>query len=264
MLYVGTSGYIYRHWNNGVFYPPGIKDRLSYITARLNTLEINSSFYNIPKPETVKSWGAALPQDFPLVLKAPRSVTHNRRLRLRGNGIYRTESQPQEPAPRQGVDLLDYFIEGVLRLAPTQRGPVLVQLPGSMPQDLIALRKVLSLFSAYGIRVALEVRHASWYQLNTFELLEKYNAAMVSADWSSFKSHLVVTADFLYVRRHGPHRMYSGLYSDEQLMNDLQALYPWTRSSDVFVFYNNDDQGFAPRNAMRLLEMYSTLEGKSN
>jgi uncharacterized protein YecE (DUF72 family) len=260
MLYVGTSGYQYRHWDNGVFYPPGVKDRLSYIVERVNTIEINSSFYNIPRPETVASWAKKLPKDFPLVLKAPRSVTHNRRLRLRGNGRRKTEQLIREGGTAQGVDLLDYFFEGFLMLPEHNRGPVLVQLPARMQQDLVALRKVLTMARAYGVRVALEVRHPSWFQMDTFRLLERYEATLVSADWSMFKTPLVVTSDILYVRRHGPHRMYTGLYSDDQLHEDLEHLYQWTKSHSVYVFFNNDDKGYAPANALRLLEMYAELK----
>ena len=240
---VGTSGYLYRHWNNGVFYPRGVKDRLAYAMARMSAMEINSSFYRIPPPDTVAAWADSVPAGRSLVLKAPQSVSHRRRLKLHSEG-----------GVRQGADLLAYFIEGVLRIEADKRGPVLLQLPGQMQLDLARLEAVLALFSARGVRLALEIRHPSWFVAPTLALLEKYGAALAASDWPEFATPLVPTCDFLYVRRHGPGALYASSYGDEALQADL-ALLDKQRAAAAYVFFNNDIHGYAPWNAMRMLEM---------
>ena len=242
-MHIGTSGYLYKHWNNGVFYPRGVKDRLAYAMERMTAMEINSSFYRIPPPDTVAAWADSLPDGRRLVLKAPQSVSHRRRLKLHSEG-----------AVRQGADLLAYFIEGVLRIAPDKRGPVLLQLPGQMQVDFARLEPVLDLFSAHGVQLALEIRHPSWFVAATLGLLEKYGAALVASDWPEFSTPLVATSDFLYMRRHGPGALYASSYDDDALQADL-ALLDAQSAASAYVFFNNDIHGYAPWNAMRMLSM---------
>jgi uncharacterized protein YecE (DUF72 family) len=244
-IHIGTSGYLYRHWNNGVFYPRGVKDRLAYAMARMTAMEINSSFYRIPPPDTVAAWADSVPDGRSLVLKAPQSVSHRRRLKLHSEG-----------GVRQGADLLAYFIEGVQRIAPEKRGPVLLQLPGQMQIDLARLEAVLDFFAAHGVKLALEIRHASWFVAATLGLLEKYGAALVASDWPEFSTPLVATCDFLYMRRHGPGALYASSYDDAALEADLALLHSQSAAA-AYVFFNNDIHGYAPLNAMRMLEMSS-------
>ncbi len=244
-IYVGTSGYQYAHWNNGVFYPRGVKDRLSYAYARMNVLEINSSFYSIPKPETVATWAEKIPDGAKMVLKAPQSVSHRRRLKLHS-----------DPQVKQGIDLLNYFIDGYLRIPEAKRGPVLLQLPGRMEIDLQRLEPVLQLFSSRMLKVALEVRHASWFNADTFDLLAAYNAALVSSDWVEFATPLVQTADFLYIRRHGPTSMYASLYDEDALRADI-ALIRTHHVREAYALFNNDMHGYAPVNVMQLMNLLS-------
>jgi len=242
-IHVGTSGYLYRHWNNGVFYPRGVKDRLAYAMQRMSAIEINSSFYRIPPPDTVAAWTDSVPAGHRIVLKAPQSVSHRRRLKLHSEG-----------GVRQGADLLNYFIEGILRIPADKRGPVLLQLPGAMRIDLARLEPVLALFNAHDVRVALEIRHPSWFVAATLSLLERYGAALVASDWPEFSTPLVATCDFLYLRRHGPGALYASSYDDEALLADL-ALLRSQSAHDAYVFFNNDIHGYAPRNAMRMIEL---------
>ncbi|SNS55949.1 Uncharacterized conserved protein YecE, DUF72 family [Noviherbaspirillum humi] len=242
-VFVGTSGFLYKHWNNGVFYPRGVKDRLMYALERMNAIEINATFYSIPKPETVASWVPRLQADSRLILKAPQSVSHRRRLKLHSEG-----------SVRQGEDLLNYFIEGCLQIPESHRGPVLLQLPERLEIDLTRLEPVLALFSHRGLRVALEVRHASWFAADTLDLLEKYGSALVASDWVSFRSPLVVTADFIYLRRHGPGSLYSSRYDEEQLRADVDLVLQQPVGA-AYVLFNNDVHGYAPENAMRMREL---------
>lgn len=246
-IYIGTSGFQYRHWDNGVFYPRGVQDRLAYALQKMNAIEINATFYSMAKPQTVAEWAARIPDGAKMILKAPQSVSHRRRLKLHS-----------KPGIKQGIDLLHYFIDGYLRIPPAKRGPALVQLPGRMEIDLERLEPVLQIFSASGLKVALEVRHASWFTQETFNLLHRYNAALVASDWFEFNTPLVVTADFIYVRRHGPGSLYSSRYDDQALASDL-ALLRAQPADEAYVFLNNDIHGYAPANAMRMMEMNARL-----
>lgn len=249
-IYIGTSGYQYRHWNNGVFYPRGVKDRLAYALERMTAIEINSSFYRIPPPDTVAAWAGVLPEGSRMVLKAPQSVTHRRRLKLHSEG-----------GVRQGADLLAYFISGALRIAPDKRGPVLLQLPGQMQIDLARLEPVLALLAEHGLRAALEIRHASWFVAATLSLLERYGAALVASDWPEFSTPLVRTCDFLYLRRHGPGALYASSYDDDALLADLAQLHAHRTvpTGSAYVFFNNDIHGHAPHDAMRMMALLAHM-----
>lgn len=245
-IHIGTSGYQYRHWNNGVFYPRGVKDRLAYALERMTAIEINSSFYRIPPPDTVAAWAGVLPEGSKMVLKAPQSVTHRRRLKLHSEG-----------GVRQGADLLAYFISGALQIPPDKRAPVLLQLPGQMQIDLARLEPVLALLAQHGLRAALEIRHASWFVADTLSLLERYGAALVASDWPEFSTPLVRTCDFLYLRRHGPGALYASSYDDEALLADLAQLraHLTAPTDTAYVFFNNDIHGHAPHDAMRMMAL---------
>lgn len=254
MFYIGTSGYMYQHWNNGVFYPRGVKDRLAFYLERFNTLEINSSFYSIPKPETVANWNDKLPKHTRLVLKAPRSVTHNRMMTLRNL---------QRPDMKQGVDLYDYFLNSCLWIEERKRGPVLVQIPEKLVFHEDRLRKILRMTDVYGFSVALEVRHQSWINDKTFELLKQYFGALVVSDWPSVQTPLVDTGPFIYVRRHGLNGSYAGEYKDKQLRDDVKKFYDYShRGRDIYVYFNNDIGGAAPRNALRMKELLKKYDDK--
>lgn len=189
------------------------------------------------------AWADNVPDGRSLVLKAPQSMSHRRRLKLHSEG-----------GVRQGADLPAYFIDGVLRIPPDRRGPVLLQLPGQMQIDLARLDPVLDLFAAHGMQLALEIRHASWFVGATLALLEKYGATLVASDWPEFGAPLVATCDFLYMRRHGPGALYASSYDDDALEADL-ALLGSQSAAAAYVFFNNDIHGYAPWNAMRMLEM---------
>ncbi|MEC4723797.1 DUF72 domain-containing protein [Noviherbaspirillum sp. CPCC 100848] len=252
-IYIGTSGFQYKHWNNGVFYPRGIKDRLRYALSRMTAIEINSSFYRIPPPDTVETWARNLPAGVRMVLKAPQSVTHRRRLKLESEGNV-----------RQGRDLLNYFIDGVLRIPQANRGPALLQLPESMAPDLTRLEQVLQLFSRRGLQVALEVRHAAWCNVDTLALLEYYQATLVASDWPEFHTPLLPTSQFIYLRRHGPGALYASGYDDKALRADIDSIWRLAGANQAstchqidtaYVFFNNDIHGHAPRDAMRMMEL---------
>lgn len=241
-LFVGTSGYQYGHWNKGVFYPPHIRDQLAYISSKLNVIEFNTSFYSIPKPDTVSNWVARIDNDCRMILKAPQSFTHHRLMML---------INPKSDK-RSGQSLLDWFVEGVHRIPQKKRGPVLVQTPARLHFALNRLRDCLEYFHTQGLRVAFEPRHASWLRSNTYKLLEQYGAALVAADFSGIKIPVLRTADFLYIRRHGPTGHYDGCYTDFELEAILNIAMS-QNATEAYILFNNDGHGYAPKNAMSLL-----------
>jgi uncharacterized protein YecE (DUF72 family) len=236
--FVGTSGYVYRDWR-GRFYPRALPAArwLAYYAAHFPTCELNSPFYRLPSAASVRAWRAAVPDDFVFAVKASRFLTHVRRLR--------------EPGPP-----LTRFVRRARRLGPTL-GPVLVQLPGRFHVDLERLDGLLRALGRRGVaRAVLEVRHASWLVPDVFERLARANVALCLHDWTEQPVTGPLTADFVYVRRHGTRRRYGGSYPEAALRADAARVAAWTAAGrDVYVYFNNDARAAAVRNARRLAQL---------
>lgn len=239
---VGTSGWNYKHWANGVFYPPGLKPAqwLEYYTQFYNTVEVNNTFYGLPKRETFEKWRAGTPEDFRFVLKASRFYTHMKRL-----------IDPQIH--------MRQFLEAAAGLE-TKLNMILFQLPRGVKFAAERLEGMLIYMTnqeiAPGVRVALEIRDASWNNPTCFDLLRQHNCALVFADWPSLKVSQPVTANFVYLRRHGPRALYASGYSEEQLQQDAAVLRGCReRAMDGYAFFNNDFGGYAIRDSQRLIQL---------
>ena len=244
-IFIGTSGWSYDHWER-VLYPPGTPSvgRLScYLGHGYNTVEVNSTFYRWPRTATFSGWRNRLPPGFQMSVKAPRGLTHGKRL-----------YEPEEWIRRLG--------EGMESLG-DRAGPLLVQLPPRMERDLPRLAYFLSQLPAF-IRVTVEMRHPSWYEEPAlWALLEKHSVAYCVMSGAQLPCHLVVTAPFAYVRLHGPSRehLYAGSYSDDDLRWWAERLWEWRAKngvSNVFAYFNNDGDGNAVRNADTLRGMFAT------
>lgn len=232
---IGTSGWHYQHWKGG-FYPRGVPASrwLAHYAERFDTVELNNAFYRLPEASTFSMWARTLPAGFVVAVKMSRYLTHVKRLR-----------DPKEPVQR--------FMERARGLGP-KLGPVLLQLPPNLQIDLPALDAVLDA-SPGRVRVAVELRHASWFVPATRELLESRGAALCIADTAGglgFNSPLWRTTDWGYVRFHAgrahPHPCY-GRAALEKWARRLAEL--WPDHSDVFAYFNNDEHGCAPRDARR-------------
>jgi uncharacterized protein YecE (DUF72 family) len=229
-LLIGTSGWQYRHWR-GLLYPDGLPQRLwlEHYAGRFATVEVNATFYRLPRPATVEAWADRTPEDMVFAVKASRYLTHIRRLR-----------DPEEPVGR----LMD--VAG--RLGP-KLGPVLVQLPPGMRRDVGLLHAALAAFPR-GVRVAVEFRDASWEHPDTWRALERRDAALCLADRLSRHGELRRTAGWGYVRLH------EGLASPRPCYG-RGAMAGWAArlaalfgpEEDVYVYLNNDPRGCAPRDA---------------
>lgn len=234
-VHVGTSGWSYAHWT-GVIYPDGIlpRQRLDHYLRHFRTAELNASYYRWPKPASFARWRTRLPDDFVLAVKAPRGLTHAKRLY----------------APERWIARI---VDGLAALG-DRCGPLLVQLPPSLAVDLPRLGYFLAQLPA-GLATAFEFRHASWHRPAVFDLLARHGAAYCVMSGAGLPCVLQATARFVYVRLHGPdpHHLYAGSYSDDDLRWWAARIHEWdAMGRDVFVYFNNDGYGHAVRNAATL------------
>lgn len=237
-VHIGTSGWSYGHWG-GVLYPDSLPagDRLAHYIREFHTVELNASYYRWPTDASFTSWRRRLPTNFRLSVKAPRALTHAKRL-------YAPESWLAR-------------IAGGMRRLGSSTGVLLVQLPPAAEFDRPRLAFFLECVPAT-LRVCVEFRHPSWHQDATFELLHQHGAAYCVMSGANLPCILRATAGFVYARLHGPdhHHMYAGSYSDDALRWWADRVCEWqAMGRDVFVYFNNDGGGNAVRNARTLIEM---------
>ncbi|MFP4105547.1 MAG: DUF72 domain-containing protein [Phycisphaerae bacterium] len=232
--FIGTSGYVYPHWKE-VFYPKDLpqKDWLPYFAERLDTVEINNTFYQMPEPEKVRNWASQVPEDFCFVMKMNRIVTHRKRLidmeRMVGDFVRAVDT---------AADAL---------------GPILVQLPPRWKANPERLNEFLD-YCPGGYRYAVEFRDADWLRDEVYRVLEDHNAAVVIHDLIEDHPH-VTPADWTYLRFHGPTESgnYAHDYSPQFLSARADEIADHLNSGkDVYVYFNNDVGGNAVRNALDL------------
>jgi uncharacterized protein YecE (DUF72 family) len=234
-VHVGTSGWSYDHWD-GVLYPPGTppRDRLAHYVRRFGTVELNASFYRWPRTATFASWRRRLPSGFQLSVKAPRGLTHAKRLYAPETWVGRLTACWHELGDRRAV--------------------LLVQLPPTQVRDDARLDFFLGLLPDW-MRVAVEFRHPSWHDEAVYALLERHGAAYCVMSGAGLPCVLRATAPFVYVRLHGPDdaHLYAGSYPDADLRWWADRIGEWARDGrDVYVYFNNDGHGHAVRNAATL------------
>jgi uncharacterized protein YecE (DUF72 family) len=231
-IHIGTSGWSYKHWRS-TFYPSElkIKDEFDYYMHHFDTVEINNTFYRLPAKEVFTSWKNKTPKDFLFVVKASRYITHMKKLH-----------DPKESTAK--------FIEHASVLG-EKLGAILFQLPPFMKANLVLLEAFLESLPQ-GLRCIIEFRNATWYHKAIYRLLEKFNCAFCIYELDGHISPIISTADFVYIRLHGPGNKYQGSYSDETLRQWADRCKQWARSKEVFVYFDNDEQGYAAFNAARL------------
>jgi len=236
-LRIGCSGWNYAHWRNGVFYPPRCPARewLEYYARHFDTVEVNTTFYRLPREQAVARWVEATPEGFTFAVKVSRFVTHVKRLRDVG-------------------EHLPLLYERIRPLVDSPKlGPLLWQLPPTFAFDPGRLADALE-HTHDGRRHAFEFRHASWFRDETYTLLREHDAALVIADRPevhAFQAH-ELTADFTFVRFHSGTRGRNGNYSHSELDEWAERLAAWAREVDVYAYFNNDWEGYAVENARYL------------
>jgi len=235
-VYIGTSGWHYQHWK-GPFYPEDLPDKkmLEFYSERLQTVEINNSFYQVPDEKTIKQWSRTAGPNFIFSIKASHYITHMKKLK-----------DSRKP--------LKNFMDKITVLG-NSLGPILFQLPPNWGKNVARLQSFLEALPAEQ-RFAIEFRNEDWFGEDINRLLEKYNVAFCIYDFNSRQSPKEVTADFVYIRLHGPEEKYRGKYDSSALAGWAGAISGWTeKGKDVFCYFDNDQAGYAAENAMQLHEM---------
>jgi len=236
---IGTSGWHYDSWR-GKFFPRrlALKHQLQYYASQFPTTELNGVFYRTPSVEAVKSWQAQTGDDFVFAWKASRFITHWKRL------------------SNTSVNSLA-LIEERLSLLGDKAGPILFQLPPNFEADAERLASFLKLLSKKR-RYSFEFRHPSWYQPSILRLLSQRNIALCLSDHHDAPAPWKRTADFVYIRGHGPGGRYEGHYRPQQLSEWAMRVKSWKdRGSDVFVYFDNDKKSAAPADALKLKQFLS-------
>ncbi|HZT71316.1 MAG TPA: DUF72 domain-containing protein [Terriglobia bacterium] len=237
-LHIGTSGWHYAHWR-GPFYPADIRDEemLAFYARHFRTVEINNSFYHLPSRQTFEHWREQSPPGFIFAVKASRYITHMKKLR-----------DPQAATSK--------FFSHVEALK-EKTGPILFQLPPHWHCDAARLKDFLETLPE-GYRYAFEFRDATWFNAEVTALLQRHNAAFCVYDLAGEQSPRELTARFGYLRLHGPAgEKYSGRYTRPQMRDWLNLCAEWIHNGarHVYIYFDNDQAGYAALNAMEIQEM---------
>jgi uncharacterized protein YecE (DUF72 family) len=230
-IHVGTSGWHYAHWK-GRFYPPDLREpeHLGYYAKHFDIVELNNTFYKLPTEAAVSRWRDSSPSKFRFAVKGSRFLTHMKKLKEPSLGLERFFSR---------IDLLG-----------SKLGPILFQLPPRWEIDEDRLRGFLEALPR-GNRYAFEFRDPSWNTESVYKLLARFHAAYCIFDLAGFQSPLKLTANFTYIRLHGPGGRYEGSYEDSKLRFWAKCLQEWDLSA-AYVFFDNDQAAYAVENATRL------------
>ena len=235
---VGTSGWHYAHWR-GPFYPERMSSdkMLDFYCQRLATVEVNNSFYHLPAKETFRLWQRQTPKQFLFAVKGSRYITHMKKLK----------------DPKVA---LQKFLSHARALG-AKLGPILFQLPPRWGRDAGRLKDFLRRLPKKH-RYTFEFRDPSWFHPEIYHLLEQHYAAFCVFDLAGLQSPRLLTANFAYLRLHGPaEQKYAGCYTRAQLRDwlhcGLHCLGQGAR--EVFIYFDNDQAGYAARNALELQEM---------
>ena len=228
----GTSGFSYKEWK-GPFYPEKLanKDMLAYYAGELPTVEINNTFYRLPRSEVLENWAEQVPEGFRFSIKASRRITHFKRL-------------------KETDEVLEYLL-GTTSVLGDRLGVILFQLPPNFKADLDRLEGFLDILPR-NLRAAFEFRNPSWFDEEVYEALRKHGAALVTADTNEADAEIVATASWGYLR------LRKDDYDDEQLAAWARAVVD-TGWEEAFVFFKHEDAGGGPRMAKRFLELHGEL-----
>lgn len=235
-IYIGTSGWHYKHWK-GPFYPEDMadKDLLQYYSERFDTAEINNSFYRVPERKTLLQWSRTAGKNFIFAAKASRYITHMKKLK-----------DPEKPVKN--------FMDKIEALGDSL-GPILLQLPPNWKKNADRLKSFLEELPK-GFRFTFEFRDPDWFGQDINDLLAEHQAAFCIYDFDRRQSPKKVTADFVYIRLHGPDGAYKGKYDAQTLSGWAGAISQWHKQGkDVYCYFDNDQAGFAAENAEELQSM---------
>jgi uncharacterized protein YecE (DUF72 family) len=233
---VGTSGWHYWHWA-GLFYPEDLpkSDWLKFYAKSFDTVELNNTFYHLPKPSSVKTWYKQTPKNFLYAVKASRYITHIKRLKdVSGE--------------------LNLFYETIAPLK-SKLGPILFQLPPSFKKNLNRLEDFLKLLPKRKL-ASIEFRNDSWYKQDTYDLLNEYGVGFCTHDLPGLESPRIVTGPLIYLRFHGTESRYAGNYSKAALQDYANWLKENLKTTPAaYIYFNNDYQAYAVKNAREFRDL---------
>jgi uncharacterized protein YecE (DUF72 family) len=233
---IGASGWHYKHWVGRV-YParwPASK-MLAWYQEHFDTVEINNSFYRLPTESALEQWRSSTPANFCFSVKGSRYLTHMKKLKDPDAGLEKFFSR---------VDLLK-----------NKLGPILFQLPPNFDVNMQRLEEFLDALPRHH-RYSFEFRNETWNNAEVFRLLRKRNVAYCAFHLAGYQSPVEITADITYVRLHGPGGKYQGSYDDKALGSWARRIKEWRRElKAIYVYFDNDDSGYAAQNALRLREL---------
>ena len=241
-LHVGTSGWSYGGWDQ-VFYPEGVKstqDRLAFYAQDFDTVEVNYSFYHLPKPETYQKWAAVVPAEFLFAVKASRFITHIKKL--------------------QGVEeAWGKFLDNARTLG-KRLGPVLFQFPPVLRADPERLSRFLAFLrhdsALPPVYPVFEFRHTSWFTEAIYAILREARASLCIAHSARYPCVEEITSDLVYYRFHGPESLFASRYSDGELRSWTKRIRPLLDGGkSVYIYFNNDLHGYAVENARTLRKL---------
>lgn len=235
-IFIGTCGWSYNHWEE-VFYPKiPAQRRLHFYAQFFKTVEVNSTFYGLPRMQTVKNWTLQVPPSFCFSIKASRFITHVKRLKNCQESLQLFYNQ------------IGYFEQQV--------GPILFQLPPSFEKDTERLQEFVELLSPQ-YKYTFEFRADSWFDEEVYELLKEKKIALCISDLNGSLSPIEVTADFVYIRLHGPEEAYQGYYGKTGLASWAKRIEDWVNRDEkgVYIYFDNTDKGPAIQDAQLLEKM---------
>lgn len=237
--FIGTSGWSYKGWRQSFLEGVPQSEWLRYCAQRFTGIEVNGTFYRLQSPETFRKWREETPPEFRFAIKGHRYVTHNKKL----GEVDESIELMKEPAQPMGDKL----------------AAVVWQLPESFGKSLEKLRAFLSGLQAWPeTRHAIEFRDRSWFDGEVSQLLSRHDVAVCQSDAPDFPLWDEVTTDLVYVRLHGHTRKYASRYSSRLLDQWAKKTRRWLKEGrDVHVYFDNDAEGHAPWDALRLLERVS-------
>jgi uncharacterized protein YecE (DUF72 family) len=237
--FLGTSGWMYNHWK-GPFYPNDIDNErmLEYYSQELNTVEVNNTFYKLPKKQVVQKWKANTPKNFVFSIKANRYITHMKNL-------------------KDGREPVGNLINSI-RFLGDKLGPILFQLPPQWNLNYERIKEFIEILPDQ-YNYVFELRNPTWYVDKVYELLREHNIGLCIHDISGEPSPQVITADFLYIRFHGPHGNYHNKYSLEHLEEWTGKITSWLEEDlTIYAYFNNDAYGRAIKNVKQLGDLLNT------
>jgi uncharacterized protein YecE (DUF72 family) len=239
-VFIGTSGWHYKHWK-GAFYPEKLpaSKMLDYYAERFRTVELNNTFYRLPTDSAVEAWRDGTPKDFRFAVKGSRFLTHMKKLK--------------DPEP--GIAKFFERVDGLER----KLGPIVFQLPPWWEVDTARLQAFLEALPKRR-RYAFELRNPTWHTQEILAILRRHNAAYCIFEIAGFFSGIHLTANFTYVRLHGPEGAYQGSYPDKILCEWSRRIQEWRSDlRAVHVYFDNDQAAYAAQNALALQRMVTGM-----